>query len=37
MEYATVANTVTNEASRELYRSCGFKPWYLIDDYYKPI
>ena len=37
MTYATVANTGTNEASRELYRSCGFTPWHLIDDYVKPI
>ena len=37
MTYATVANTGTNEASRELYKACGFTPWYLIDDYVKPV
>lgn len=37
MTHATVANTATNEASRELYRSCGFKPWHFIDDYSKRI
>ena len=37
MTYATVVNTGANEASRELYKACGFTPWYLIDDYVKPI
>lgn len=37
MTSATVANGGTNEASRELYKACGFKPWHLIDDYYKAI
>lgn len=37
MEYAIVTNEGTNEASRELYRACGFKPWYLLDDYSKPV
>lgn len=37
MTHATVANASTNEASRELYKACGFEPRYLIDDYSKPI
>ena len=37
MTLKTVANEGTNEASRKLYRSCGFEPWHLIDDYSKPI
>lgn len=37
MTVATVANEGTNEASRDLYRSCGFEPWHLIDDYSKAI
>ncbi len=37
MEYAIVVNHHANEASRSLYRSCGFAPWQLIDDYTKPI
>jgi hypothetical protein len=26
-----------NEAARALYRSCGFKPWHLLDSYIKHI
>jgi ribosomal protein S18 acetylase RimI-like enzyme len=37
MEYAIVTNQHSNEAARSLYRSCGFTPWRLIDDYVKPI
>jgi len=35
MKYATVANFEENEAARGLYRACGFKPWYIQDDYKK--
>lgn len=35
--HAIVANTGTNETSRELYKACGFEPWHLTDDYLKPI
>jgi len=37
MEYAIVVNQHSNEAARSLYRSCGFEPWQLIDDFTKPI
>ena len=37
VEIATVANEGDNEASRLLYKSCGFEPWHLIDDYSKGI
>jgi mycothiol synthase len=37
MEFATVANFSSNEAARELYKACGFEPWYELDDYSKPI
>jgi len=37
MTHATVANSNTNEASRALYAACGFTPWYLFDDYVKPV
>jgi len=37
MQYATVANTATNEASRALYATCGFTSWHLIDDYLKAV
>lgn len=37
MEYATVVNEGTNEASRALYASVGFAPWHLLDGYTKPI
>jgi len=35
MEFATVTNICDNNASKELYRACGFKPWHLLDDYSK--
>jgi ribosomal protein S18 acetylase RimI-like enzyme len=37
MEFATVANFRDNEAASGLYRACGFKPWYALDDYAKPV
>ena len=37
MEHAIVVNQHSNEAARSLYRSCGFEPGWLIDDYTKPI
>ena len=37
MIHATVANSGINEASRELYKACEFTPWYVIDDYVKPV
>lgn len=37
MEYATVVNEGSNDASRALYGSVGFTPWYLLDGYTKPI
>ena len=37
MQFATVANFNDNIAARELYKSCGFKPWYELDSYSKPI
>jgi GNAT superfamily N-acetyltransferase len=37
MKYATVVNEGTNEASRHLYRTCGFKPWHLLDGFAKPV
>lgn len=37
MQWATVANEGSNEASRALYQSCGFKPWHFIEDYFKVI
>ena len=37
MTHATVANAGINEASRALYKACGFEPWHLIDDYVKPV
>jgi len=37
MEYAIVVNQHANKAAKSLYRSCGFVPWRLIDDYTKPI
>jgi GNAT superfamily N-acetyltransferase len=36
MKFATVAHFGNNEAARELYQACGFKPWYLLDGYKKP-
>ena len=35
MEFATVAHFGQNEAARELYQSCGFKPWHRLDGYKK--
>jgi mycothiol synthase len=37
MEYATVVNEGTNEASGALYASVGFTPWHLLDGYTKPV
>jgi len=37
MVYATVAHFGDNEAARGLYQGLGFKPWYLLDEYTKPI
>jgi ribosomal protein S18 acetylase RimI-like enzyme len=37
LEYATVANFRDNEADSGLYKACGFRPWYLLDDYTKPV
>ena len=37
MKFATVANFKDNIAARQLYKSCGFKPWYELDSYSKPI
>jgi mycothiol synthase len=37
MEFAEVVNEGTNEGSRSLYLSCGFRPWHHIDNYEKPI
>jgi ribosomal protein S18 acetylase RimI-like enzyme len=37
MKYATVVNAGTNEAARQLYRACGFKPWQFIDGFVKPL
>ena len=37
MEYATVVNEGTNDASRALYASVGFTPRYILDGYTKPI
>jgi len=34
---ALVVNAGTNEASRNLYRACGFQPWYLLDNFTKPV
>lgn len=33
MTHALVVNEGDNDGSRALYRSCGFEPWHLIDDY----
>jgi len=35
MEWAIVTNEGTNEASRALYRACGFRPWHLLDEFVK--
>lgn len=37
MEYAIVANFEANTASNALYRSAGFAPWHVLDDYVKTI
>ena len=37
MEYATVVNEGTNDASRALYASVGFTPRHFLDGYTKPI
>ncbi|MCB0037284.1 MAG: GNAT family N-acetyltransferase, partial [Anaerolineales bacterium] len=37
MTFATVAHFGDNEAARGLYQACGFKPWYMINDYSKRI
>ena len=37
LQYATVANFRDNEAASGLYKASGFRPWYLLDDYSKPI
>ncbi len=35
MKAATVAHFGNNDAARELYQACGFRPWYPIDSYRK--
>jgi hypothetical protein len=37
MKYTTVVNDGKNEAARQLYRACGFKPWHLLDGFIKPV
>jgi hypothetical protein len=37
MEFATVANFGDNKAARKLYQACGFKPWHMLDGYFKRI
>ncbi len=37
MEYATVANSSSNEASKALYASAGFEPWHYLDGYKKAL
>jgi ribosomal protein S18 acetylase RimI-like enzyme/heme-degrading monooxygenase HmoA len=37
LQYATVANFKDNEAASGLYTACGFRPWYRLDDYSKPV
>ena len=37
MDYAIVANFSSNAASEALYRSAGFEPWQVSDDYLKPV
>ena len=37
MKYATVAHSNNNIAAKNLYKSCGFKPWHAMDDYSKSI
>lgn len=33
MQFATVLNEGTNQAARNLYRACGFRPWHLLDGF----
>ena len=33
----SAANAAVNEASRALYKACGFTPWYILDDYVRPV
>jgi ribosomal protein S18 acetylase RimI-like enzyme len=35
MKFATVAHFGQNEAAKEFYQACGFKPWHLLDGYKK--
>jgi ribosomal protein S18 acetylase RimI-like enzyme len=37
LEFASVVNESNNEASRELYKACGFKPWHELDGYSKSV
>jgi ribosomal protein S18 acetylase RimI-like enzyme/heme-degrading monooxygenase HmoA len=37
LDHAIVVNEGTNEASQKLYRSCGFQPWHLTNDYTKAV
>ena len=37
MDTATVSHFGDNEAARGLYQACGFKPWYLLDGFTKPV
>ena len=37
MEFAIVANFMSNEASAALYPSAGFEPWHVLDGYEKVI
>lgn len=37
MAFASVAHFGDNEAAKGLYWACGFRPWYLLDGYVKPI
>ena len=37
MIYASVAHFGDNEAARELYQTCGFKPWHFLDGYKKQL
>lgn len=37
LTHALVVNEGTNEASRNLYRACGFEPWYPLDNFVKPV
>jgi ribosomal protein S18 acetylase RimI-like enzyme len=37
LTHALVVNEGSNAASRNLYRACGFQPWYLLDNFVKPV